>query len=34
VEKLDGLLLLLNNFVGQMKENSIDVMELLFGEIF
>jgi hypothetical protein len=34
IEKLEPLLLLLNNYVGQMRENSVDLIELLFTPLF
>jgi len=34
VEKLEPLLVLLNNYVGQMREQSVDLIEQLFTPIF
>lgn len=34
VEKLEGVLLLLNNFVGQIKEQSLEVIEQVYADLF
>jgi len=34
VEKLDPLMLLLNNYVGQMRERSVDLVEQLYAPLF
>lgn len=34
VEKMDSLLQLLNNYIGQIKSNSVELIEQLLGPLF
>ena len=34
VEKLESIMLLLNNYVGQIKEQSLELIDYLFSPIF